>query len=258
MMYSAVKATSAPVHFHLLDNFLSAGFKSDVAKMSEALDFEVSFVSYKWPDWLRKQEEKQRVIWGYKILFLDVLFPVDMHKVIYIDADQVVRGDLRELWETDLKSKVYGFVPFCSSRKDMLGYQFWREGYWKDTLQGRPYHISALFVVDLDLFRQQSAGDQLRGYYDALSRDPNSLANLDQDLPNSLQQYLPIHSLPQEWLWCETWCSEATKKNAKTIDLCNNPELKEEKIRSAKRIISGDLFEEDWETMEKNVQAVIA
>jgi UDP-glucose:glycoprotein glucosyltransferase len=77
-------------------------------------------------------------------------------------------------------------------------------------------------------------------------------------LPNSLQQYLPIHSLPQEWLWCETWCSEATKKNAKTIDLCNNPELKEEKIRSAKRIISGDLFEEDWETMEKNVQAVIA
>ena len=28
-----------------------------------------------------------------------------------------------------------------------------------------------------------------------------------------------IKSLPQEWLWCETWCSDAEKLNAKTIDL---------------------------------------
>lgn len=28
-----------------------------------------------------------------------------------------------------------------------------------------------------------------------------------------------IKSLPQEWLWCETWCSDDTKKDAKTIDL---------------------------------------
>lgn len=30
-----------------------------------------------------------------------------------------------------------------------------------------------------------------------LSRDPNSLANLDQDLPNYLQHNVRIHSLPQ-------------------------------------------------------------
>lgn len=28
-----------------------------------------------------------------------------------------------------------------------------------------------------------------------------------------------IKSLPQEWLWCETWCDDASKKYAKTIDL---------------------------------------
>ena len=28
-----------------------------------------------------------------------------------------------------------------------------------------------------------------------------------------------IKSLPQEWLWCETWCSDYEKKTAKTIDL---------------------------------------
>lgn len=28
-----------------------------------------------------------------------------------------------------------------------------------------------------------------------------------------------IKSLPQEWLWCETWCDDASKVTAKTIDL---------------------------------------
>ena len=45
---------------------------------------------------------------------------------------------------------------------------------------GRPYHISALYVIDLDVFRQLAAGDRLRGQYQGLSSDPNSLANLDQ------------------------------------------------------------------------------
>lgn len=35
--------------------------------------------------------------------------------------------------------------------------------------------------------RQTAAGDQLRVLYDTLSKDPNSLANLDQDLPNYAQ-----------------------------------------------------------------------
>lgn len=51
--------------------------------------FRVEFVTYKWPEWLRRQSEKQRIIWGYKILFLDVLFPLNVDKVIYVDADQV-------------------------------------------------------------------------------------------------------------------------------------------------------------------------
>jgi len=38
------------------------------------------------------------------------------------------------------------------------------------------------------------------------------LANLDQDLPNYAQHAVPIHSLPQEWLWCETWCSDDSKE----------------------------------------------
>lgn len=39
---------------------------------------------------------------------------------------------------------------------------------------------SALYVVDLVKFRETAAGDNLRVFYETLSKDPNSLANLDQ------------------------------------------------------------------------------
>jgi UDP-glucose:glycoprotein glucosyltransferase len=139
------------------------------------------------------------------------------------------------LVDLDLKGAPYGYTPFCSDREGMDQFRFWREGYWKNHLRGKPYHISALYVVDLNRFRAMAAGDILRGQYQALSADPNSLANLDQDLPNNLQDDVPIYSLPQEWLWCETWCSDEALSKAKTIDLCNNPLTKEPKLDRARR-----------------------
>lgn len=116
---------------------------------------------------------------------------------------------------------------------------------------GRAYHISALYVVDLQKFRRISAGDRLRGQYQGLSQDPNSLANLDQDLPNNMIHHVPIFSLPQEWLWCETWCSESSKTNAKTIDLCNNPMTKEPKLDRAMRIAP------EWKQYDSKLKKIL-
>lgn len=46
--------------------------------------------------------------------------------------------------------------------------------------QGVFVSCSALYVVDLKKFRRIAAGDRLRGQYQTLSQDPNSLSNLDQ------------------------------------------------------------------------------
>lgn len=205
--------------------------------MAKEYGFQYELVQYKWPRWLHQQTEKQRIIWGYKILFLDVLFPLAVDKIIFVDADQIVRHDLKELRDFDLGGAPYGYTPFCDSRPDMDGYRFWKTGYWASHLVKRKYHISALYVVDLKKFRRISAGDRLRGQYQALSQDPNSLSNLDQDLPNNMIYQVAIKSLPQDWLWCETWCDEESKQRAKTIDLCNNPKTKEPKLEAAARIV---------------------
>ncbi|RWW52162.1 hypothetical protein BHE74_00041438, partial [Ensete ventricosum] len=65
----------------------------------------------------------------------------------------------------------------------------------------------------------------------------NYLSPQFKDLPNYAQHTVPIFSLPQEWLWCESWCGNATKAKAKTIDLCNNPMTKEPKLQGARRIV---------------------
>jgi len=52
-----------------------------------------------------------------------------------------------------LQGAPYGYTPFCETNRAMDGFRFWRQGFWRDHLQGRPYHISALYVVDLARFR---------------------------------------------------------------------------------------------------------
>ena len=207
-----------------------------------------------WPSWLRPQTEKQRIIWGYKVLFLDVLFPLKVKRVIYIDSDQIVQADVGELWDLDLQRAPVAMTPFCNkdANPDTTGFRFWESGFWKGSLGERPYHISALFVVDLARFRKQAAGDTYRSTYHALTADPSSLANLDQDLPNYLQHEVRIRSLPEEWLWCEAWCGNASKPDAKTIDLCNNPLTKEPKLEQARRIGG-----ERWLELDRKMEVIM-
>lgn len=252
MILSVLKNTHRPLKFWFIKNYLSPQFKDVIPRMAQEYGFEYELITYKWPSWLHKQKEKQRIIWAYKILFLDVIFPLSLEKVIFVDADQIVRADMGELYDMDIKGRPLAYTPFCDNNKDMDGYRFWRQGFWKEHLRGRPYHISALYVVDLVKFRETAAGDNLRVFYETLSKDPNSLSNLDQDLPNYAQHNVPIFSLPQEWLWCESWCGNATKARAKTIDLCNNPMTKEPKLQGAKRIVS------EWPNLDLEARQVTA
>ncbi|KAJ5235323.1 UDP-glucose:glycoprotein glucosyltransferase 1 [Penicillium citrinum] len=256
MMVSVMKNTKHTVKFWFIEQFLSPSFRTFLPHLAAEYGFSYEMVTYKWPHWLRSQREKQREIWGYKMLFLDVLFPLSLDKVIFVDADQIVRTDMYDLVNHDLEGAPYGFTPMGDSRTEMEGFRFWKQGYWSSFLRGRPYHISALYVVDLKRFRALAAGDRLRGQYQMLSADPNSLSNLDQDLPNNMQHHIPIHSLPQEWLWCETWCSDEDLAKARTIDLCNNPQTKEPKLARARRQVpEWTVYDDEIAALAKRVDA---
>ncbi|KAI5410496.1 hypothetical protein KIW84_055851 [Lathyrus oleraceus] len=114
---------------------------------------------------------------GKFILSWELVYSLE--KVIFVDADQIVRTDMGELYDMDLKGRPLAYTPFCDNIKEMDGYRFWRQGFWKDHLRGRPYDTSALYIVVLKKFREIAAGDNLRVFYETLSKDPNSLPNPD-------------------------------------------------------------------------------
>jgi UDP-glucose:glycoprotein glucosyltransferase len=120
MIQSLLEHTQSKVKFWLLDNFASPQFKDFLPVMAKEYGFYFEFVTYNWPHWLRRQTQKQRVMWGYKILFLDVLFPLEVKRcamysdaihshslrqsidserlrrsVIFVDADQILRADVK-------------------------------------------------------------------------------------------------------------------------------------------------------------------
>lgn len=57
-----------------------------IPHMAQEYGFEYELITYKWPTWLHKQTEKQRIIWAYKILFLDVIFPLSLEKVSWFSS----------------------------------------------------------------------------------------------------------------------------------------------------------------------------
>eukprot|EP00004_Rigifila_ramosa_P003150 TRINITY_DN1330_c0_g1_i8.p1 TRINITY_DN1330_c0_g1~~TRINITY_DN1330_c0_g1_i8.p1 ORF type:complete len:1484 (+),score=294.48 TRINITY_DN1330_c0_g1_i8:69-4454(+) len=72
MMASVVKHTKHPVKFWILKNYLSPTFKNSIAAMAAHYNFSVELVTYKWPHFLRKQTEKQRIIWAFQFSFVVV------------------------------------------------------------------------------------------------------------------------------------------------------------------------------------------
>jgi UDP-glucose:glycoprotein glucosyltransferase len=103
MMVSVLKHTKTPVKFWFLKQYLSPTLKDFLPHMAAQYGFEYELVQYKWPRWLHQQKEKQRIIWGYKILFLDVLFPLSIKKM-YVNIFCLI---IHSLW-----LPVFTFISF--------------------------------------------------------------------------------------------------------------------------------------------------
>ena len=43
-------------------------------------------------------------------------------QIIYVDADQVSRVDLSELWDMDIHDCVYAYTPLCTSNQETKGF----------------------------------------------------------------------------------------------------------------------------------------
>ena len=92
---------------------------------------------------------------SYCRLFLDQILPEDVDRVLYLDSDVLILGDLQELWNIDLEGKCVAGVTDCLSEKyyEML-----------DMSRTSHYCNSGVQLQDLRQWKEQKVGDKVRDY----------------------------------------------------------------------------------------------
>jgi lipopolysaccharide biosynthesis glycosyltransferase len=99
-------------------------------------------------------------ITAYYRIAIGTLLPSTCHKAVYLDCDTLVRGDLAELFDTNLCGNMIAAAadyPWETQAHlpDLLG---------RPARQGEIYFNSGVLVVDLDLWREQEVERKLFTY----------------------------------------------------------------------------------------------
>jgi lipopolysaccharide biosynthesis glycosyltransferase len=99
----------------------------------------------------------------YARLVLSRLLPADVNKVVWLDSDVLVTGDLERLWRTELADRHLlavqdPCVPFVSSR---YGIRCWRE---LGLAEEATYFNAGVMLIDLDRWRHDEIGEHAGDY----------------------------------------------------------------------------------------------
>ncbi len=116
-------------------------------------------------------------------LLLDKILPKEVHRVIYLDGDTIVRRDIWDLWNFNLDGKTLGMSIEPTIDKKRIKIL---------NLGDFPYCNAGVILIDLDRFKKIEAGRRIIEYY--RKYDGKLFAN-DQDAINgSMKEEIQIIS----------------------------------------------------------------
>lgn len=122
----------------------------------------------------------------YRLLMAEIL-PTSIEKVLYLDADIIIRKDLGALWDVDLKDKAIAAVTNQSD-----GCKFWKRlSYPKDL----GYFNSGVCLINLRYIRENKLTHEFINY---IKNNPDTLEMPDQDVLNYVLRDLKI-TLPLKY-----------------------------------------------------------
>jgi lipopolysaccharide biosynthesis glycosyltransferase len=123
---------------------------------------------------------------AYIRLFAPAILDAQIERVIYLDCDLVVVGDLQDLWDTDLKDCALAAVPdpFGAYRKAALGMP-----------GGAAYINSGVLLLDLAKWRSQGLSSRVIAYVEQAGGE---LMFHDQDAINAV---LHATTRPLDYRW---------------------------------------------------------
>lgn len=109
----------------------------------------------------------------YYRLLIPSLLPEEIHTVIYLDGDMIVRHSLDELWNTDIDKYAVGVVTDMEENQ----HDYERLGYDK----GYGYFNAGMLLINLDYWRKHKLEDV---FFKLIAEEPERIILHDQDVLN--------------------------------------------------------------------------
>jgi len=153
----------------------------------------------------------------YYRLFAADLLPKDVHKVIYLDCDVIVVGDIRPLWNVNLKDLAFAGIMDCTPLLDQscnrLGYA-----------SSYSYINAGVLVYNLDCWRENGLVEKISGY---IYENDANLIYMDQDALNGVlfdkKKMLPEqYNFSTEFFERNHWESYLKERQHHYMDECIN------------------------------------
>lgn len=153
----------------------------------------------------------------YNLKIADIL-PQDVHCIIYMDGDMIVDGDIRPLWEMDLKGNACAMAWAPDWNEP---YIFERLGY--DSKYG--YYNNGTVLYDLDYLRKIHFSDKAIEY---INTAKHNLGMMDQDVINALLHTeilrLPLqYNFQSKFLWKSYWVDHSEDFRKEILEAAKHP-----------------------------------
>lgn len=122
----------------------------------------------------------------YYRLFVTEFLPEDIHKILYLDGDIIVRKNIEQLWNEDISGYALGAVHDIDEK---VNFSTWKLPY--STSEG--YFNAGVLLINLDYWREYNCKEQFLNFI----RDHGDVIRLhDQDVLNSVfhdkKKWLPV------------------------------------------------------------------
>lgn len=123
---------------------------------------------------------------AYTRLFLAEILPLNIDKVIYLDADIIINGSLLSLWKTDIENySVLGCIDSYALDSELYKKLGYKEEYG--------YINSGVLFINLKYWRENNVTNKFINYY---KNNIDKIEHHDQDIINGTLfdtiKYLPI------------------------------------------------------------------
>ncbi len=151
---------------------------------------------------------------NYRLFVADIL-PSEIDKVLYLDCDLIVRGDLKTLFDTPLDGNAIGAVEDMWSGKDD---NYKRLGYSREY----GYFNSGVMMISLSYWREHSLSDRFVDFH----KSHPDLLFVDQDILNGVLHdkwlHLPLACNVQDG-FLRRKCRVRQEMMPEVMKACENP-----------------------------------